>query len=241
MLVLLLAAFLGAVVGALASRLRVLGRGRTLASAFVGSLGSLFGYLVTVFSGVESAIGWVVLPALGIIVFLTLYWLFLRFRSPSPSRRPQPTEARSQRSSTSDASGIFLSYASSDREVARKLAATLEQQGWSVWWDRTILPGKSFDEVIEAALNGTRCVIVLWSATSVSSDWVKNEAREGLRRRILIPALLDGTTIPFEFRHIQAADLTGWPSSNHVGFQTLVASLSAMLGVPKSATGASAQ
>jgi hypothetical protein len=122
-------------------------------------------------------------------------------------------------------SKIFLSYASPDRELAKVLANALQNERWSVWWDRAIPPGKTFDEVIEAALNEAKCVIVLWSSASVSSDWVKNEAREGLRRRILIPALLADVTIPFEFRHIQAADLVGWPAVDHIGFKTLIDSI----------------
>ena len=56
---------------------------------------------------------------------------------------------------------IFISYASADRERARQLAAVLASQGWSVWWDRTIPPGRTFDQVIEQALQAARCVVVL--------------------------------------------------------------------------------
>ncbi len=35
---------------------------------------------------------------------------------------------------------IFLSYASADRDWAKRLAAVLAGRGWSVWWDRTISP-----------------------------------------------------------------------------------------------------
>ncbi len=64
-------------------------------------------------------------------------------------------------------SDIFISYASEDRAKAETLAYALEQQGWSVWWDRTIPAGKSFDEVITEALAGTRCVVALWSRVGV--------------------------------------------------------------------------
>src|SRR5512145_453969 len=88
-------------------------------------------------------------------------------------------------------SDIFLSYASADRERVRPLVRALERHGWSVWWDRTILPGRTFDQVIEEALAAARCVIVVWSQHSVDSDWVKTEAAEGARRRMLVPVLLD--------------------------------------------------
>lgn len=73
---------------------------------------------------------------------------------------------------------IFISYASVDRPRVQSLVESLPQQGWSVWWDRTILPGKTWDEVLEAALADARCVIVLWSRHSVESDWVHIEADE---------------------------------------------------------------
>jgi hypothetical protein len=107
-------------------------------------------------------------------------------------------------------SDIFISYASADRERARLLADALAQKGWSVWWDRTIPPGKEFDQVIEEALDAAKCVVVLWSKTSTASSWVKTEAAEAMRRKILVPALIDETRIPLEFRRLQAADLSQW-------------------------------
>jgi beta-lactam-binding protein with PASTA domain len=86
----------------------------------------------------------------------------------------------------------------------------MEARGYRVWWDRQIAPGQTFDEVIEKALDEARCVVVLWSATSVKSDWVKVEAAEAAKRKVLVPALIDAVTIPLEFRRIQAADLTRW-------------------------------
>jgi len=107
-------------------------------------------------------------------------------------------------------SDIFISYASSDRGRAQLLADALTTQGWFVWWDRAIPPGKSFAKVIEAALDDAKCVIVLWSEASVSSEWVQTEAAEGARRQILVPALLEAVKIPLEFRRIQAANLSDW-------------------------------
>ena len=108
-------------------------------------------------------------------------------------------------------SDIFISYASADRERAGLMARALEARGWSVWWDRTIPPGRQFDEVIEEALDAARCVVVLWSKASTASSWVKTEAAEAMRRKALIPALIDvDVKIPLEFRRLQAADLSRW-------------------------------
>jgi hypothetical protein len=105
---------------------------------------------------------------------------------------------------------IFISYARADRGRAETLAQALVQQGFSVWWDREIPPGRTFDEVIEEALADAKCVVVLWSRESVKSEWVKTEAAEAAKRRILVPILADEVTIPLEFRRVQSARLTDW-------------------------------
>jgi hypothetical protein len=87
-------------------------------------------------------------------------------------------------------SDIFISYASEDKGRVQALARALERKGWSVWWDRRIPIGRSFDEVIEEALDASKAVVVVWTQASVKSQWVKNEAREGLRRRVLFPVML---------------------------------------------------
>jgi len=116
-------------------------------------------------------------------------------------------------------SDLFISYASEDRVRAKQLAEALGRHGWTIWWDREIPFGKSFDQVIEEQITEARCLIVLWSVHSVASDWVKNEAREGKARGVLIPVLIEETRIPLEFRHVQTANLVGWdPTMLHPEF-----------------------
>jgi hypothetical protein len=71
---------------------------------------------------------------------------------------------------------IFISYAREDRPRIKPLAKALEDQGWSVWWDRKIPTGKTWREVIGEALEAARTIIVAWSKTSVKSRWVQEEA-----------------------------------------------------------------
>lgn len=131
-------------------------------------------------------------------------------------------------------SDIFLSYSSKDLGTAKALAGALEQHGWSVWWDRRIPTGRDYAEVIESELAASRCVIVLWSANSVASEWVKTEAADAKDRRLLVPVLIEPVRIPLEFRRIQAADLTGWKGeTTHAGFSTLVTDLTGILGAPR--------
>lgn len=112
------------------------------------------------------------------------------------------------------------------------LAGALERLGWSVWWDREIVAGESFDQAIERELAAARAVVVLWSAVAVGSEWVKNEAADAAARGLLVPAVLDGATLPLEFRRRQAANLAGWGGEReHEGFSSLCHGIAARLGV----------
>ena len=103
-----------------------------------------------------------------------------------------------------------MSYASEDRPRGEEFARALEGQGWTVFWDRTIPIGKTWRETIGRELSEARCVIVLWSKTSIDSNWVQEEADDGRRRGVLVPVLIDKVVPPIGFRSVQAADLADW-------------------------------
>ena len=105
---------------------------------------------------------------------------------------------------------IFLSYAHADRAKAQRLAAILEQSGYTVWWDALVEGGSRFAKSIDEALDKADAVVVLWSKQSVESDWVRDEAAQGRDRQRLVPLSLDGTVPPLGFRQIQVIKLAGW-------------------------------
>lgn len=131
-------------------------------------------------------------------------------------------------------SDIFISYASEDRNRAQSLAQALERKGWSVWWDQRIPTGRSFDQTIQEAVEGSKAVVVAWTKASVKSQWVKNEARKGLKRGILFQVmLLEEVEIPLEFEHLQSVQLMDWrPDQDHAGFDQFVEDLVRAIGTP---------
>ena len=110
-------------------------------------------------------------------------------------------------------SDVFISYSHKDKSVAEKFAKLFESKGWSVFWDKQIPPGKSFDHFIQEQLNVSRCIVVLWSGASVASDWVKEEAYWGIRQSKLVPVLIEQIDPPLGFGRIEAAELYRWAGS----------------------------
>jgi len=105
---------------------------------------------------------------------------------------------------------LFLSYSREDMGRVRPLAAALEREGHQVWWDRHIAGGEEFAEAIEQALEAADVVVVCWTATSVRSAWVRDEAAAGRDSGRLVPVTLDGCPPPLGFRKYQTIDLSSW-------------------------------
>jgi len=131
------------------------------------------------------------------------------------------------------AASIFISYAHEDHERADQLAARLDAAGYSVWWDRKIRGGHAFDEVIEAAITAAKLVVVLWSHTSIHSNWVRAEATLAVDDNKLFPVKIDEVRPPLRFIQVQTADLTGWHGDADTPALTgFLADVAAHLGEP---------
>ena len=128
---------------------------------------------------------------------------------------------------------VFVSYARSDKARVAPLVAAIEAKGWSVWWDPEIDAGQQFDAQIEAALKAAKAVLVVWTPTSVTSRWVRGEAREAADLGTLVPVRFDGATLPMDVRAIHTTDLDGWGGDpQSAAFQGLLRSLSSMISRP---------
>jgi TIR domain len=118
---------------------------------------------------------------------------------------------------------VFLSYTRSDAAHAAQIAKAIRDSGHSVFYDVNLAPGDSWDRRIESELAAANRVVVLWSSESVDRQWVRNEARSGMQRGILCPALIATCQVPVEFSHVQAADLRTWNGdTGHPGWAALL-------------------
>jgi hypothetical protein len=130
---------------------------------------------------------------------------------------------------------IFISYAREDADKAKMLAQELERRGWSVWWDRKLVGGMQYRQVIKRELETCRCVVVLWSKISADSQWVHDEAEVGEDRGKLVHIIIDERTrIPLGFGGIKADSLLTWkPRINRHDIDIVILSISKYIPIPK--------
>lgn len=93
---------------------------------------------------------------------------------------------------------IFISYSKPDRDKVVMLAAYLESEGWTVWWDTNLAVADAYRDEIMRQLAAARAVIVLWTQTSTKSDFVRAEAGR---------AKADGKLIPVKEPDVAYADI----------------------------------
>lgn len=130
-------------------------------------------------------------------------------------------------------SDIFISYSSKDRPWVEGFAKTLETHGWSVWWDRNIPTGGSFNAVIRQELAAAKCAIVVWSEQSVESEWVQAEAAEAKQQDKYLPVKINESDIPLAFTQRTFQSLVDWEAGvEHAGFSRLLTDIERLVKSP---------
>lgn len=129
---------------------------------------------------------------------------------------------------------IFVSYSHADRERAEAIVAGLEASGFSVFIDRHLVPGSRFSESLAGELAAAKAVVVCWSAASVTSHWVADEAGVARDSGRLIPVSVDGSEPPLGFKQFHTIDLSGWRGERDAPpFSTLASAAGALIsGAP---------
>ena len=127
---------------------------------------------------------------------------------------------------------MFVSYARPDEPLAERVADALRADGYKVWRDDELPAHRAYAEVIEERLKGAKAVVVLWSADSAKSHWVRAEADAARAAGTLLQGSLDGTIPPLPFNQIQCASLNGWTGDiDCAGWRKLRASVEALAGI----------
>ena len=106
---------------------------------------------------------------------------------------------------------VFISHAAEDVDRAARLSDLVARAGYSVWWDRELLSGDHFQPRIQEELANAAAVVVLWSASSVGSEWVYSEARRSHDRAALVQLRergvgIDDLPAPFDTVHCPYVD-----------------------------------
>jgi len=129
-----------------------------------------------------------------------------------------------------DTRDVFISYARSSEEQAHRIAEQLRSSGFSVWRDDELPAHRAYSDVIEERLKSAKAVVVLWSAESAKSHWVRAEADSAREAGTLVQARLDSALPPMPFNQIQCADLNGWDGdTSSPGWHKLESSVAALV------------
>lgn len=113
---------------------------------------------------------------------------------------------------------IFVSYAREDIDHARVLTSSLRAAGLEVWWDEQLNAAHNFRNKIWEQHDQADRVVVIWTAHSASSTWVRKEAKAAYKSRKLLSTVVqagDVNFIPSKFRHLHALSVTDVPKLVH--------------------------
>ena len=106
---------------------------------------------------------------------------------------------------------LFVAYAHEDRDTVRLLIDSVRKHEWTVYWDEELPAGQyGWQAIVQEELNAAFGVLVVWSAHSVTSAAVIEEARTARANRCLYGVSIDGTEIPAEFADQWSVDLRAW-------------------------------
>jgi hypothetical protein len=97
---------------------------------------------------------------------------------------------------------VFLSYSSKDGAQIQSLADELEGKHISVWYDRGLIAGQPYRDILRQRIETVKAVVVLWTENSIESKWVRAEASLADEHNKLIclrDPKLKRTNIPMPF------------------------------------------
>lgn len=107
-------------------------------------------------------------------------------------------------------SDLYISYGTRERHWVSLLASRLDDAGYEVCWNSTVVPGQDFHESNGQAMQASRCILSIWSATSVEDYWVLNDSESALARNTLLSLRHREVVIPEHLRTAPTIDVSSW-------------------------------
>ncbi len=115
---------------------------------------------------------------------------------------------------------VFISYAQANRDLAKKVSASLKHAGFIVWdSEEEILPGDNWAEKIARALEAADAMVVLLTQESLHSRAVRWDidyalGQKNFKHRLIpvfvgLPETLPEENIPWILRRLKIIKLSG--------------------------------
>lgn len=102
---------------------------------------------------------------------------------------------------------MFVSYAQSDKFVARSLVDKLEAKGVRVFIDSELAVGENFSEVLRRAIVAADAAVVLMSPEYSSSQWCQAELATAMAEgKRLLPVRIHGKVMEGPLAYLQYVD-----------------------------------
>ncbi|WP_022951626.1 toll/interleukin-1 receptor domain-containing protein [Leucothrix mucor] len=107
-------------------------------------------------------------------------------------------------------SDLYISYGTRERHWVSLLASRLDDAGYDVCWNSTVVPGQDFYESNGQAMQASRCILSIWSETSVEDYWVLNDSEAAMANNTLLSLRHREVVIPESMRIAPTVDVTAW-------------------------------
>jgi hypothetical protein len=132
---------------------------------------------------------------------------------------------------------VFISYSSKDKTVADAVCATLEQHQIRCWIaPRDIGPGQEWGESIVSAIQGSRVMVLIFSASANESPQIRREVERGVHNNVVIVPMriedvLPQKSLEYFIGSVHWLDAFSKPLETYL--ESLVAVVKGILGAPE--------
>ncbi len=135
----------------------------------------------------------------------------------------------------SDPGHVFISHASVDAEVARRICAVLEAGGCPCWIaPRDITPGVPYSASILGGINDSRVLVLVYSGAANESPQVLREVERAVSKRVvLLPFRIADVPLSPSMEYFISTPhwLNAFPEPQEQHFHALLAAVHAQMGL----------